>query len=147
MLVSKTKMGRKMKMVRNHRRDTSSGTEWKRCWGGLLAVAAVCVATQSWAVSRQGGATDDSVCDLGRTYERNRDNSWVGDFIKTQCKNGQLLIGSSVVPVGGFESEIMGLSKANCQIADIQARRFQGNAGPMGMEFEEVRCRITKLPK
>jgi hypothetical protein len=138
-----------MKVIRKIFGGTSSQSAWRRCRGGLLAIATACIAIQSGAVARQGGTTDDSVCDLGRTYERTstRDNSWIGDFIKAKCKNGQLLMGSSVVPAGGFESEIMGLSKANCQIADIQARRFQGNAGPITMEFEEVRCRITKLPK
>lgn len=56
-------------------------------------------------------------------------------------------MGTCVVPVGAGETEIMGLAKTFCRIADIQSRRFQGNVGPLGMEFEEARCRVEKLPK
>jgi hypothetical protein len=116
-------------------------------WGAALVIVAGGLAFPGWAVTRQGGVTDDSVCDLGRTYERSRDGVSAWEFVRAQCKNGQLLIGISVVPVGGGETEIMGLSKAFCRIADIQSRRFQGHAGPLGMELEEARCRLEKLPK
>lgn len=116
-------------------------------WATTLAFAVGLLAAPAWAVSRQGGATDDSVCDVGRTYERSRDGVSSWEFVRTQCKNGQLLMGTSVLPVGGGETEIMGLAKTFCRIADIQSRRFQGNVGPLGMEFEEARCRVEKQPK
>ena len=116
-------------------------------WATTLAFAVGVLAAPAWAVSRQGGATDDSVCDVGRTYERSRDGVSSGEFVRTKCKNGQLLMGTSVVPVGAGETEIMGLAKTFCRIADIQSRRFQGSVGPLGMELEEARCRVEKLPK
>jgi hypothetical protein len=116
-------------------------------WTMTLSLAAGLLAVPAWAVTRQGGATDDSVCDVGRTHERSRDGVSSWEFVRTQCKNGQLLMGTSVVPVGGGETEIMGLAKTFCRIADIQSRRFQGAVGPLGMEFEEARCRVDKLPK
>jgi hypothetical protein len=116
-------------------------------WAMTLATAAGLLAAPAWAVSRQGGATDDSVCDVGRTHERSRDGVSSWEFVRTQCKHGQLLMGTSVVPVGGGETEIMGLAKTFCRIADIQSRRYQGAVGPLGMEFEEARCRVEKLLK
>ncbi len=116
-------------------------------WATTLALAAGLLAVPAWAVSRQGGSTDDSVCDVGRTYERSRDGVSSWEFVRTQCRNGQLLMGTSVVPVGAGETEIMGLAKTFCRIADIQSRRFQGSVGPLGMELEEARCRVEKLPK
>jgi hypothetical protein len=119
----------------------------RKYWATTLALAAGLLAAPAWAVTRQGGSTDDSVCDVGRTYERSRDSASSWEFVRTQCKNGQLLMGTSVVPVGGGETEIMGLAKTFCRIADIQSRRFQGSVGPLGMELEEARCRVEKLPK
>lgn len=118
-----------------------------KCWAAVFVLATSSFTSPGWAVTRQGGATDDSVCDVGRTYERSRDGVSSWEFVRTQCKNGQLLTGTSVVPIGGGETEIMGLAKTFCRIADIQSRRFQGNVGPLGMEFEEARCRVEKLPK
>lgn len=45
----------------------------RKYWATTLALAAGLLAAPAWAVTRQGGATDDSVCDVGRTYERSRD--------------------------------------------------------------------------
>lgn len=114
---------------------------------GLLAGAVVAAVALGWVAARLGGETGDSVCDVGRTQEPGRDGARAGDFIRVQCKNGQMLVGSSVVPAGGFESEILGLAKRYCRVADIQVRRTHENAGPFLVEFEAVRCRIEKLPK
>lgn len=124
-----------------------SGNQCLRCVAGIALVVEICVAVPGWAASRLGGETDDSVCDVGPTYERSRDETRAGDFIRSSCRNGQVLIGASVVPAGGFESEIMRLAKANCRIADIQAQRVRRSTGPIFMEFDEVRCRIEKLQK
>lgn len=112
-----------------------------------LAGLLICPVAPAGAVSRLGGQTDDSVCDVGSTASRSREWPEAADFIRARCKNGQLLLGSSVVPAGNFDPEITVLARAFCRIADIQARRTAGSAGPLMMEFEEVRCRIEKLPK
>ncbi len=117
--------------------------------GLALALAGVLIGTSApaGAAARLGGQTDDSVCDVGSTASRSREWPEAGDFIRAKCRNGQLLMGSSVVPAGNFDPEITALARAFCRIADIQARRTQGSAGPLIMAFEEVRCRIEKLPK
>jgi hypothetical protein len=69
-----------------------------------------------------------------------------GDFIRAQCKNGQILIGSGIVPAGGFDSEVVRLARTFCRMADIQTRRTQGNMAGLVMEIDEVRCIIGKLP-
>lgn len=112
-----------------------------------LAGALIGTAVPAGAVARLGGQTDDSVCDVGATQQRNRDWPEVADFIRAKCKNGQLLMGSSVVPAGGFDSEITVLARGLCRIADIQARRTQGNMAGIVMEYDEVRCKLEKLPK
>lgn len=117
--------------------------------GLVLALAGtlICAAAPAGAVSRLGGQTDDSVCDVGSTASRSREWPEAAEFVRAKCRNGQLLLGSSVVPAGNFDPEITVLARAFCRIADIQARRIAGSAGPLMMEFEEVRCRIEKLPK
>jgi hypothetical protein len=53
-----------------------------------------------------------------------------GDFIRAQCKNGQLLVGSGIVPAGGFDSEVVRLARTFCHMADIQASAHTGQHGP-----------------
>jgi hypothetical protein len=72
--------------------------------------------------------------------------SAAGDFIRAQCKNGQVLVGSGIVPAGGFDSEVVRLARTFCRMADIQTRRTQGNMAGLVMEIDEVRCIIGKLP-
>lgn len=117
--------------------------------GLALALAGMLIgaAAPAGAVARLGGQTDDSVCDVGSTASRSQEWPVAAEFVRAKCKNGQLLMGSSVVPVGNFDPEIVVLARAFCRIADIQARRTAGSAGPLMMAFEEVRCRIEKLPK
>lgn len=110
---------------------------------GLL----ICAIEPAGAASLVGGQTDDSVCDLGRAPENARKLSVAGDFIRAQCKNGQVLVGSSIVPVGGFYSEVVRQARAFCRLADIQTRRTQSNMFGLAMEIDEVRCSIEKLPK
>jgi len=118
-------------------------------WGLALTLVgvAICTAAPAGAVARLGGQTDDSVCDVGSTASRSREWPEAAEFVRAKCRNGQLLLGSSVVPAGNFDPEITVLARAFCRIADIQARRIAGSAGPLMMEFEEVHCRIEKLPK
>ena len=105
------------------------------------------LATAAHAESRLGGETDDSVCDVGATYKRH--NTWpvAADFVRARCKNGQLLMGSSIVPAGGFDSEIKRLTRGFCRIADIQLQRTAGELLGIPTEFEEGRCKIEKLPQ
>lgn len=112
----------------------------------MLASLLICAMEPSGAASLVGGQTDDSVCDLGSAPHNARKLSAAGDFIRAQCKNGQMLVGSSIVPVGGFDSEVVRLARTFCRMADIQTRRTQGNMGGLVMEIDEVRCTIGKLP-
>jgi hypothetical protein len=108
---------------------------------GLLAVGSM----PAVAVSRLGGVTDDSVCDLGSLEQRQADVPSAAAFVKAKCKNGQLLMGKSVVPLGSGQSEIMNLARAYCRIADIQVNRIRGGMMGVPMEWDEVRCPIAKL--
>ena len=42
------------------------------------------------------------------------------DFIRAQCKNDQVLVGSSIVPAGGFDSEVVRLAAPSAT-----SRRFR----------------------
>ncbi len=112
----------------------------------MLASLFICVIEQAGAASLVGGQTDDSVCDLGSAPQNARKLSAAGGFIRAQCKNGQVL-GSGIVPAGGFDSEVVRLARTFCRLADIQTRRTQGNMSGLVMEIDEVRCSIEKLPK
>ena len=114
---------------------------------GVLASLLICVIEPAGAASLVGGQTDDSVCDLGSAPQNARKLSAAGDFIRAQCKNGQVLVGSGIVPAGGFDSEVVRLTRTFCRLADIQTRRTQGNMAGLVMEIDEVRCSIEKLPK
>jgi hypothetical protein len=113
----------------------------------VLASIAIFTAMPVQAASRLGGQTDDSVCDVGKTWQRVNGVPATGEFVRTSCKNGQLLMGVSVAPAGDFDSEIVVLARTLCRIADIQTRRNQGDMGGIVMEYDEVRCKIEKLPK
>ena len=67
------------------------------------------------------------------------------DFIRAQCKNDQVLVESSIVPAGGFDSEVVRLARTFCRLAEIQTRSTQGNMVGLVMEIDEVRCAIGKL--
>lgn len=110
-----------------------------------VLVGALMASTPAAAVSRLGGGTDDSVCDLGSLEQRRADALGPGEFVKAKCKNGQLLMGKSVVPLGSSQSDIMNLARTYCRIADIQANRIRGDMMGLPMEWDEVRCRIEKL--
>lgn len=112
----------------------------------MLASLLICAIEPAGAASLVGGQTDDSVCDLGGAPQNARKLSAAGDFIRAQCKNGQILIGSGIVPAGGFDSEVVRLARTFCRMADIQTRRTQGNMAGLVMEIDEVRCIIGKLP-
>ena len=116
-------------------------------WTVAIATTVVECSGPAFAVARLGGETDDSVCDVGRTDQRMTGALGPQNFVATKCRNGQLLMATSVVPAGGFEPATTSLGKTFCRIADIQSRRFQENVGPLPMEFEELRCQIAKLPK
>lgn len=113
----------------------------------MLASLLICVIEPAGAASLVGGQTDDSVCDLGSATQNARKLSAAGDFIRAQCKNGQVLVGSGIVPAGGFDSDVVRLARTFCRLADIQTRRTQGNMAGLVMEIDEVRCSIEKLPK
>ncbi|MCW5287483.1 hypothetical protein [Verminephrobacter eiseniae] len=112
----------------------------------MLASLLICVIEPAGAASLVGGQTDDSVCDLGSAPQNARKLSAAGDFIRAQCKNGQVLVGSGIVPVGGFDSEVVRQARTFCRLVDIQTRRIQGNMAGLVMEIDEVRCTIGKLP-
>lgn len=112
----------------------------------MLASLLICAMEPTGAASLVGGQTDDSVCDLGSAPQNARKLSAAGDFIRAQCKNGQVLVGSGIVPAGGFDSEVVRLARAFCRVADIQTKRTQGNMAGLVMEIDEVRCIIGKLP-
>ncbi|HQE38872.1 MAG TPA: hypothetical protein PLC55_06245 [Zoogloea sp.] len=113
----------------------------------MLASLLICVIEPAGAASLVGGQTDDSVCDLGSAPQNARKLSAAGDFIRAQCKKGQVLGGSGIVPAGGFDSDVVRLARTFCRLADIQTRRTQGNMSGLVMEIDEVRCSIEKLPK
>jgi hypothetical protein len=114
--------------------------------GAVLASLLIGAIEPAGAASLVGGQTDDSVCDLGSASQNARKLSAAGDFIRAQCKNGQMLVGSGIVPAGGFDSEVVRLARTFCRMADIQTRRTQGNMAGLVMEIDEVRCTIEKLP-
>lgn len=111
---------------------------------GLMFGALLGTAEPVEAAAREGGRTDDSVCDLGRLYNRSSELPDAYQFVRTQCKNGQVLMAIAVVPAGNFDSQAKGVGYEFCSIAELQLRQF---AGPVSLEFEEVRCVISKLPK
>lgn len=112
----------------------------------MLASLLIGAIEPAGAASLVGGQTDDSVCDLGSASQNARKIYEAGDFIRAQCKNGQVLVGSGIVPAGGFDSEVVRLARTFCRMADIQTRRTQGNMAGLVMEIDEVRCTIGKLP-
>jgi len=115
---------------------------------GVLASLLICVIEPAGAASLVGGQTDDSVCDLGSAPQNARKLSAAGDFIRAQCKNGQVLVGSAIVPAAvSYESAVVLLARDFCRMSDIQTRRTQGNMGGLVMEIDEVQCPIGKLPK
>jgi len=118
-----------------------------RCGLSLALVGALmCTTAPAWAVSRLGGQTDDSVCDAGSTAARSREWPITWDFVKARCKNGQVLLGSSIESAtGGFEIE--GMAKSFCRIADIQLYTTAGNLAGLPVRFGHVRCKIEKLPE
>ena len=111
----------------------------------VIAVAIIGMLAQpAQAASRLGWQSDDSVCELGDILT----NSTIkpDDFIRNHCKNGQLLIGTSVAPFGGRFSDVMQLARNFCSIATIQSSRYDYNASGMAVTIEEIRCPIKKLP-
>lgn len=112
----------------------------------LVATSALLATNGSWAAPRLGGVTDDSVCDVGSTEQRREGALAPREFIERQCKNGQLLVGVSVVPAGGMsEPLITALARTYCRIADVQVVRSVRDIGGLTMEYEEARCVISKL--
>lgn len=97
-------------------------------------------------MSRLGAATDDSVCDVGSTDRRAAGVVPPWEFVKSKCRNGQVLLGISVVPVGNSPSEIAELARRYCLIAGIQSSRSMSNMAGIAMEYEQVRCVIEKMP-
>lgn len=114
-------------------------------WAFAAAIAA-CAAAPAMAVSRLGAATDDSVCDVGSTDRRAAGLIPPAEFVKSKCRNGQLLIGISVVPLGSSQPEIAELASRYCTIAGIQSSRSVSNMAGIAMEYEQVRCTIEKMP-
>lgn len=115
--------------------------------GGMLAAVVICAIQPAGAASLLGGQTDNSVCDLGTAPQNSRKIYQASDFIRAQCKNGQVLVGSGIVPAGGSDAEVVRLARSFCRVADIQIRRTQADMGGLIMEIDEVRCTIGKLPK
>lgn len=104
----------------------------------------------TYAASLVDEQTDDSVCDLGHASKNTGKLSSLDkgvDFISSKCRNGQVLIGSSIVPASSSDSTVITLAKKFCMIADIQTKRTQiVLGGSLPMEIDEVRCTIKKLP-
>lgn len=97
-----------------------------------------------YSATRLGGADDDSICDVGDVGQRSVKWPVAWEFINSQCKNGQLLIGRSIESsMGGFEIE--GLARAFCRAADIQLRITQGSLVGIPTQYGHVRCKIEKL--
>lgn len=119
-------------------------TKWQAVCAAALTLLASLGEPGAQAASRFSGSTDDSVCDVGRTDQRTRPNVEAFDFVKSRCKNGQLLTGSGPVPAGGYEPEIEALAKRYCRIADIEATRTEGSLAGIRVEFSQVRCKIGK---
>ncbi len=58
------------------------------------------------------------------------------DFIRAQCKNDQVLVGSSIVPASGFDSEVVRLERTFCRLAEIQTRLTQSNITGLVTEID-----------
>ena len=112
----------------------------------VVAALVACIGTPALAVSRLGTATDDSVCDVGSTDRRAPGVIAPREFVKSKCKNGQVLLGISVVPVGTSPSEIAELASRYCLVAGIQSSRSMSNMAGIEMAYEQVRCVIEKMP-
>lgn len=115
-------------------------------WTCVVAAIYACAGAPAFAVSRLGAATDDSVCDVGSTDRRAAGVMPPREFVKSKCRNGQVLLGISVVPVGTSQSEIAELASRYCLIAGIQSSRSMSNMAGIAMEYEQVRCVIEKMP-
>ncbi|MGL4233394.1 MAG: hypothetical protein ACRCWJ_18655 [Casimicrobium sp.] len=115
---------------------------------GVIAGAVVCLMAAmvpvTQAASRGGAITDDSVCDVGDTEDRSMRID-THTFVEKECKNGQVLLGRSVVPLGGNPSRIEHMAMSLCRVADIATQRSEGYAGGViKMEYASVRCVISK---
>ena len=110
----------------------------------ILGIVLTIGSANTNAASRLGGQTDDSVCDVGKTYQRSRPDIIAFEFIRDHCENGQMLIGSSMVPVGNFEPEIEALAKRFCRIADIDIKRTENENLGIRAAYSHVRCKIIK---
>jgi hypothetical protein len=111
----------------------------------ITALALILAMAPAIPASRLGGTTDDSVCDAGATHSRAALST--GEFVKTSCKNGQLFIATSLVELNGQDSEGVAIGKTICTIADMQVQRVTRMVSVIAKEFDDVRCRITKLSK
>jgi hypothetical protein len=117
------------------------------CLAAAITLLTMLSGPRVQAAARFGGTTDDSVCDIGATHQRPRPNVEPAAFIQAQCRNGQLLIGNSIVPSGNFAPAVDGLSKRYCTIADIKAWRTEGDLMGLRVEYAHVRCKLDKLDK
>lgn len=111
----------------------------------VLASVVICTSFPVHAASRSNRQTDDSVCDLGVVHTR---DEGVPDFVRAQCKNGQVLMGSGLgmAGLGYSSSNIAILAQTFCTIAGIQVSRIQVNDNNLVGNGYGVRCIITKLP-
>ena len=112
----------------------------------MLASLFICAIEPPGAAPPVGAQTAAAVRGAGSAPQNARKLSAAGDFIRAQCKNGQMLVGSGIVPAGRFDAEVVRLARTFCRMADIQTRRTQGSMVGLVMEIDEVRCTIEKLP-
>lgn len=117
-----------------------------RWWGWITVIAMGCLAgSNAPAVSRFGAPSDDSVCDVGDAAKRASGVMSADAFVKTKCRNGQMLMGTSAVPVGSSLSDIALLAMKSCAAATIESSRVTEVLGGVSVDVERIRCPISKL--
>lgn len=113
----------------------------------LVAAAMLASSSLSWAVSRLGQTSDDSICDIGATERGGLNALPAAEFIATKCRNGQVLIGSSSVPQLRSTTPLARrLATKYCVAEDIKSRYLFRHAYTVTVTDEHVRCVLSKLP-
>ena len=112
----------------------------------MTAIAMGGLAGSAPAASRFGTPSDDSVCDVGDAAKRAAGVMSAEAFVKTRCRNGQVLVGTGVVPLGSSPSDIALLAMKSCAAATIESSRSSEVMGGISVDVERVRCPISKLP-
>jgi hypothetical protein len=110
----------------------------------IFASALMAFTFHAHAASRGGGATDDSVCEIGSMEDRSSKIDPY-DFVQKSCRNGQLLTGTSVVPLGSNGAQIENLAGRYCLRAEIEVRYFKKPVAGMEWDYAAVKCKISKL--